>query len=74
MSIEGTYRCRNGITITKRRKVDSQGQTDFSDNRTEGVFLASLGRRRISGGRKAGNVKGVVDEREKKTEVNAAQF
>jgi hypothetical protein len=62
------------VKITRKSKIDEQGQTDFSENTTEGVFLAALVRRWISGGGKGKKASGVVKEREKEVpEASVAQ-
>lgn len=35
------------VKITRKRKIDSEGQMDFSENTTEGAFLPALLRRRL---------------------------
>jgi hypothetical protein len=43
--------CLGNVKITRKRKIDSQGRMDFSENTTEAAFLPSLLRRRVGGKR-----------------------
>jgi hypothetical protein len=57
------------VKITRKRKIDSQGNMDFSENTTEAAFLPALLRRRLGGKKqqKASDVAGPM-EREKARE------
>jgi hypothetical protein len=52
------------VKITRKRKVDSQGKMDFSENTTEGAFLTAYMRRRFKRGRKEQR-KGIVTQENK---------
>lgn len=49
------------VKITRKKKVDEKGRTDFSENVTESSFLGGLVRRRFG---KKGIESGVVDRQE----------
>jgi len=57
------------VKITRKKKLDAQGNMDFSENTTEGAFLPALLRRRL-GRKKKENRNDVAaqTEEEKTTE------
>ena len=66
------------VKITRKRKIDEQGKTDFSENTTEGAFLPVLVRRRFGSQRKdtrtvVGEVREKAQQQTQASEVNAAR-